>query len=107
MRERAVRLVREHEGDHASRAAAVRSVAEKVGCHRETLRLWLRQAERDDGVRPGPTSEERDRIRQLERENCELRQANEILRKGEPVKAPLVQAHWRTRILRRRSSTAH
>jgi transposase-like protein len=107
MRERAVRLVREHEGDHASRAAAVRSVAKKVGCHRETLRLWLRQAERDDGVRPGPTSEERDRIRQLERENCELRQANEILRKGEPVKAPLVQAHWRTRILRRRSSTAH
>jgi transposase-like protein len=85
----------------------VRSVAEKVGCHRETLRLWLRQAERDDGVRPGPTSEERDRIRQLERENRELRQANEILRKGEPVKAPLVQAHWRTRILRRRSSTAH
>ena len=82
MRERAVRMVREHESDHASRAAAVRSVAEKVGCHLETLRLWLRQADRDDGVRPGPTSEERDRIRQLERENRELRQANEILRKA-------------------------
>ena len=82
MRERAVRMVREHEGDHTSRASAVRSVAEKVGCHRETLRLWLRQAERNDGVRPGPTSAERDRIRQLERENRELRQANEILRKA-------------------------
>ena len=82
LRERAVRMVREHEGEHASRSAAVRSVAQKVGCHRETLRLWLRQAERDDGVRPGPTSEERERIRALERENRELRQANEILRKA-------------------------
>ena len=53
LRERAVWMVREHEGEHASRSAAVRSVAGKVGCHRETLRLWLRQAERDDGVRPG------------------------------------------------------
>ena len=82
MRERAVRMVREHEGEHASRSAAVRSVAAKVGCHGETLRLWLRQAERDDGVRLGPASEERDRIRALERENRELRQANEILRKA-------------------------
>ncbi len=77
LRERAIRMVREHEGEHASRSAAVRSVAGKVGCHRETLRLWLRQAERDDGVRPGPTGEERERIRALEREVCELRQANE------------------------------
>ena len=53
-----------------------------MGCHRETLRLWLRQAEQDDRVRPGPTSEERERIRALERENRELRQANEILRKA-------------------------
>ena len=82
LRERAVRMVREHEGDHASRAAAVRSAAEKVGCHRETLRLWLQQAERGDGVRPGPTGEERDRIKALEREVRELRQANEILRKA-------------------------
>jgi transposase-like protein len=74
--------MREHEGDHASRAAAVRSVAEKVGCHRETLRLWLRQAERDGGVRPWPAREERDRVRQLERENRDLRQANETLRKA-------------------------
>ena len=74
LRERAVRMVREHEGCHALRSAAVRSVAGKVGCHWETLRLWLRQAERDDGLRPGPTSEER--------ESRELRQANEILRKA-------------------------
>ena len=82
MRERAVRMVREHESEHASRAAAVRSVAGKVGCHAETLRLWLRQVERDDSARPSPTSEERDRIRALERENRELRQANETLRKA-------------------------
>ena len=82
MRERAVRMVRAHEGEHASRSAAVRSVAEKVGCHAETLRLWLRQAERDDGVRLGPASEERDRIKALEREVRELRQASEILRKA-------------------------
>ena len=80
LRERAVRMVREHEGEHASRSAAVRSVACKVGCHRETLRLWLRQAERDDGVRPEPTTEERERIRALERENRELRQANEMVK---------------------------
>lgn len=82
LRERAVRMVRGHEGEHALRSAAVRSVAGKVGCHRETLRLWLRQAERDEGVRPGPTTEERERIRALERENRELRQADEILRKA-------------------------
>ena len=82
LRERAIRMVREHEGEHATRSAAVRSVAQKVGCHRETLRLWLRRAERDDGFRPGPTNEERDRMRALEREVRELRQANEILRKA-------------------------
>ena len=53
-----------------------------MGCHRETLRLWLRQAGRDDGVRAGPTGEEKARISALERENRELRQANEILRKA-------------------------
>jgi hypothetical protein len=58
-------------------------------------------------MRDGVTSAERDRIKDLEREVKQLRQANEILRKGEPVKAPLVQAHWRTLILRRRNSTAH
>jgi transposase-like protein len=78
LRERAVRLVREQEGEHATRSAAIRSVAAKVGCHAETLRLWLRDAGRDDG----PAREEQARIRALERENRELRQANEILRKA-------------------------
>jgi transposase-like protein len=83
MCERAVRLVCEHEGDHASRAAAVHSVA-RIGRlpPRDAAALAAGRAERDDGVRPSPTSEERDRIRQLEREVRELRQANEILRKA-------------------------
>jgi transposase-like protein len=82
LRERAVRLVREQEGEHASQAAAIRSIAEKVGCNRETLRLWVRQAERDQGQRAGLTTDERERLKALERENRELRQANEILRKA-------------------------
>jgi len=58
------------------------SIASKIGCTPETLRSWVRQAERDQGLRPGPTSEERERIKALEREVRELRQANEILRKA-------------------------
>jgi transposase-like protein len=82
LRERAVRLVREHEGKLGSQGAAIRSIAEKVGCNAETLRLWVRCSERDRGVRPGLSTEERDRLKALERENRELRQANEILRKA-------------------------
>jgi transposase-like protein len=82
VRERAIRMVREHEGAHASQWAAIASIAAKIGCTAETLRLWVRQAERDQGVRAGPTSEDRERIKALERENRELRQANEILRKA-------------------------
>ena len=82
LRERAVRLVREHEADHASLSAAIRSVAAKVGCNAETLRLWVRRSERDRGARPGLSTDERDRLKALERENRELRQANEILRKA-------------------------
>jgi transposase-like protein len=78
VRERAVRLVREQEAEHATRAAAIRSVAAKVGCHAETLRLWRRDAERDDG----PAREEQARLEALERENRELRQAGGILRKA-------------------------
>jgi transposase-like protein len=73
LRERAVRLVREQEGEHASPAAAIRSIAAKVGCNRETLRLWVRQAERDQGRRAGLTTDERERLKALEREVRELR----------------------------------
>ena len=82
VRERAVRMVRDHQGDHASQRAAIASIAPKIGCTAESLRRWLRQAERDAGMRPGATTDERERIKALERENRELRQANEILRKA-------------------------
>ena len=82
VRERAVRMVRDHQGDHASQWAAIASIATKIGCTAESLRRWLRQAERDAGMRPGATTDERERIKALERENRELRQANEILRKA-------------------------
>jgi transposase-like protein len=74
--------VLEHGGDHASQWAAIGSIAAKIGCTGETLRKWVRQAERDEGIRPGLTSDERDRMKALARENRELRQANEILRKA-------------------------
>jgi len=82
VRARAVRMVFEHQGDHASQWKAICSIAAKMGCTGETLRKWVRQAERDQGLRDGTTSEERDRLTVLERENRELRQANEILRKA-------------------------
>ncbi len=82
VRARAVRMVLEHGGDHDSQWAAIGSIAAKIGCTGETLRKWVRQAERDQGLRAGPTSEERERIKALERENRELRQTNEILRKA-------------------------
>ena len=82
VRERALRMVRDHGGDHASQWAAISSIAPKIGCTPETLRKWMRQTERDQGARPGQTTAERDRIKALERENRELRQANEILRKA-------------------------
>jgi len=105
-RERAVRLLMEHRDAYQSDAARADGDRRQIGLFAgQSSRLvpsgpaqWRRKI--------GQTSEEKARVKQLERENRELRQANEILRKGEPVKAPLVQAHWRRRILHRRSSTA-
>ncbi len=82
VRARAVRMVLEHRGDYPSQWAAMNSIASKLGCTGETLRKWVREAERDQGLRDGSTTEERDRLKALERENRELRQANEILRKA-------------------------
>ena len=82
VRERAVRLVRDHQAEYATQWAAITSIASKIGCAAETLRLWVRQAERNAGQRPGLTTEEQQRLKVLERENRELRRANEILRKA-------------------------
>src|SRR6267143_302894 len=82
VRERAVRMVREHRAEHPSQWAANASIAGKPGCTTETLRRWVRQAERDTGHRAGLTSDERQRLKELERENVELKRANEILKKA-------------------------
>jgi len=73
-------LVFEHQGEHASQWAAIGSIASKIGCTPETLRKWVRRAERDQGQRAGMTTSDRERLKALERENRELKRANEILR---------------------------
>jgi transposase-like protein len=80
VQERAVRLVREHRAEYDSEWAAMESIAAKIGCTTETLRKWVRRTERDEGKRPGLTTDERERLKALERENRELKRANEILK---------------------------
>jgi transposase len=82
VRERAVRLVREQRDAHPTQWAAIQAIAPKIGCSAEALRTWVRRAERDAGERPGLTTDERERLKALERENRELKRANEILRKA-------------------------
>ena len=82
IRERAVRLVFEQQKEHDSQWSAIGSIASKMGCTPETLRKWVRRAEIDQGIRGGLTSTERERLKELERENRELKRANEILRKA-------------------------
>jgi transposase-like protein len=82
VRSRAVRMVQDHEADHPSRWAAIVSISEKIGCVPQTLFEWVKKAEVDSGKRAGVPTEMADRLKALERENRELRQANEILRKA-------------------------
>ena len=81
-RERAIRLVEELRKEESSQWAAIQSLSQKLGCTPETLRRWIRQWERDQGKRAGLTTDERDRLKQLEKENRELKRSNEILRKA-------------------------
>jgi len=82
VRERAVRMVSEHRGEYPSEWATIASISSKIGCTAETLRRWVGRSQIDAGTRPGLNSSERDRLKQLERENRELKRANEILRKA-------------------------
>ena len=80
VKQRAVRMLFEHEGEYESRWSALESIAEKIGCTAETLRSWVKQEEIDTGRRDGLTTSDRERLKALEKENKELRRANEILK---------------------------
>jgi transposase len=93
LRERAVRMLFEHAHEYPSQWATIRSVAEKLGCRLESLRRWVRQAERDTGKRLGLTTDERAELKRLQRENFELKRANEILCKASAFFAPAELDH--------------
>ena len=80
LKDRAVRMVFEHQDEYPSQWNAICTIGEKLGVHHESLRIWVRRAETDAGQRPGLTTDERERLKQLERENRELKRANEILK---------------------------
>jgi len=82
VRERAVRMVFDHQAEYESQWAAMSSIAAKIGCTAETLRKWVRRSEKDQGIREGLTTDERERLKALERENRELKRANDILRQA-------------------------
>ncbi len=106
VRERAVRMVLDNPGQHESRWSAILSVSSKIGCAAPTLNEWVKKAEVDSGKRAGVTTEMTERLKALERENRELRQANEILRKASAYFAPSRRMHAFACQAARRSSTA-
>ena len=105
-RARGVRLFREHRSDYSSDSAAYRAIASKLGCSSFSLRDWCRRAARDAGELSGPTSEEKARIKALERENRELRQANEILKKASAYFAAAELVLWDSRLPRQKGAAA-
>ena len=94
VQDRAVRMVFDAKDQYPSQWAAIESIAGKIGCTGETLRKWVRQGERDSGVRPGPTTTEQQRIKELVREVRELRKANEILKFTTPSRRRRVDVLW-------------
>lgn len=106
LRERGVRLFRENRAGYASDTAAYKAIAPKLGCSPDSLRVWCQQAERDAGRRGGLTSAEKDRIKELEREVRELRQANEILKKASAYFAAAELVLWDSRLLMQKGAAA-
>ena len=94
MRERTVRLVFEQQKEYGSQWPAIKSIASKISCTAETLRAWVRRAERDQGIRGGLSTSDRERLKELERENRELKRANEILRKASAYFAQAELDRW-------------
>ena len=106
VRERAVRLVLDNEGQHASRWQAVMSISAKIGCTPETLNGWVKKAEIDSGKRAGVPTDMAERMKALERENRELREANEILRKASAYFAMAELVLWDSRLLIQKGAAA-